>query len=70
MHIKSKTYWRVLAVLLILFFAFAVRALTAQFMLPRLSDAQFFQPGSYAGFAGQAEKALDGHAPLFLARRG
>jgi len=61
---------RASALLIILALALITRAFTAQFMLARLSDPQFFQPGTYAGFAAQAENALDGKTPYFWLDEG
>jgi hypothetical protein len=42
-----------------------VRGLTAEFLRPRLTDAGWFQFGTYAIFDKQAHDILDGRAPVF-----
>lgn len=55
----------VMACLCVLLLAFTVRALTAQFMRVRLTDAGWFQSGTYAIFDTQARRVLDGSASWF-----
>jgi hypothetical protein len=52
-------------VLCLLALAFAVRGLTAEFLRPRLTDAGWFQFGTYAIFDHQARDILDHRAPVF-----
>lgn len=54
-----------MALLCVLLLSFTVRALTAQFMSARLTDAGWFQSGTFAIFDTQARDYLDGRAPLF-----
>jgi hypothetical protein len=56
---------RALALLCVLLLSFSVRALTAQFMRERLTDAGWFQSGTYAIFEGQAQDILEGRAQVF-----
>jgi 4-amino-4-deoxy-L-arabinose transferase-like glycosyltransferase len=56
---------RALGVLLILFLSFATRALMAQFIGARLTDAGWFPYGIYAVFDRQAQAVLDGTASAF-----
>jgi hypothetical protein len=53
-----------------LLLSFAVRALTAQFMSAHLSDAGWFQMGTYAIFDKQARDILDGRAKAFWIEEG
>src|ERR1041385_6555413 len=61
----SRQFSRASMLLLILALSFATRAFIGQFMSHHLSDAQFFQPGTYTGFHDQAERMLDGKTPYF-----
>jgi 4-amino-4-deoxy-L-arabinose transferase-like glycosyltransferase len=54
----------------VLLLSFAVRALTAQFMGAHLSDAGWFQMGTYAIFDKQARDILDGRAGVFWLEEG
>ena len=54
-----------MALLCVLLLSFSVRALTAQFMSARLTDAGWFQSGTYAIFDRQARDILDGAASVF-----
>jgi 4-amino-4-deoxy-L-arabinose transferase-like glycosyltransferase len=63
--ISSITSQRVLVLVFIVVLAFAVRALTANFIRAHLNDASWFQSGSYAVFDGQAQAILDHREPLF-----
>jgi hypothetical protein len=56
---------RIFALLLIVLFAFAVRALTARFIGAHLDDAGWFPHGIYAIFDRQAQAILDGTASAF-----
>ncbi len=49
----------------ILAVALAVRGFTSRFIQDHLSDASWFQHGSYALFDRQAQKILDGRASMF-----
>lgn len=51
---------------LIVALAFAVRALTANFLRAHLDDPGWFPSGIYAQFDRQAQNWLDGRAPMFL----
>jgi 4-amino-4-deoxy-L-arabinose transferase-like glycosyltransferase len=51
--------------LFILALAFAVRALTANFLRAHLDDPGWFPSGIYAQFDGQAQNWLDGRASIF-----
>jgi len=51
---------------LIVTLAFAVRALTANFLRAHLDDPGWFPSGIYAQFDRQAQNWLDGRAPIFL----
>jgi 4-amino-4-deoxy-L-arabinose transferase-like glycosyltransferase len=55
------------ALLFLLFFALAltVRGLTMQFVRAHLTDASWFQPGSYAVFDKRAQSILDGRERAF-----
>src|SRR2546421_2220609 len=64
MH-SSFTTQRILLLLLMVALAFAVRALTANFIRAHLNDASWFQSGSYAVFDSQAQAILDRREPLF-----
>ena len=59
-----------LALLCVLLLSFTVRALTAQFMSARLTDAGWFQSGTFAIFDTQARDYLDGRASLFWIEDG
>lgn len=65
MSLSTQMRRRALVVLCLLMLSFSVRALTAQFMRPRLTDAGWFQFGTYAIFDNQAHKILDGRASVF-----
>jgi hypothetical protein len=54
-----------LSLLLIVVLSLAVRALTAQFLGERLSDAGWFQYGSYKIFDARAQNILDGKESFF-----
>jgi dolichyl-phosphate-mannose-protein mannosyltransferase len=56
---------RVLALIFILALSFSVRTLTANFMRAHLSDAGWFQWGSFAVFDRQAQNVLDGKESFF-----
>src|SRR5918911_871664 len=56
---------RILPLLFIVAFSFAVRALTASFIHAHLNDPSWFQSGSYAVFDNQAQAILDRREPLF-----
>lgn len=56
---------RLVFLLLILALSFSVRGLTAQFMRSHLTDAAWFQYGSYSIFDRQAQNILDGKASVF-----
>ncbi len=56
---------RILPLLFIVAFSFAVRALTANFIRDHLNDPSWFQSGSYAVFDGQAQAILDRREPVF-----
>ncbi|MDX6696187.1 MAG: hypothetical protein QOF02_3790 [Blastocatellia bacterium] len=56
---------RALLILCVLLLSFAVRGLTANFMRSHLTDAAWFQHGSYAVFDKQAQNILDGAASVF-----
>jgi hypothetical protein len=60
-----KARGRALALLCVLLLSFSVRALTAQFMGERLTDAGWFQSGTYAIFDSQAQDILEGRASPF-----
>ncbi len=62
---SSITTQRLLLLLLIVALAFAVRALTANFIRAHLNDPSWFQSGSYAVFDSQAQAILDRREPLF-----
>src|SRR2546421_136938 len=64
MH-SSFTTQRILLLLLMVALAFAVRALTANFIRDHLSDPSWFQSGSYAVFDSQAQAILDRREPIF-----
>ena len=65
-----KPFSRASILLLILLLSFTTRAFIGQFMSHHLADAQFFQPGTFAGFHDQAERMLDGRAPYFWLSEG
>ncbi|MGB7924848.1 MAG: hypothetical protein WCF57_16515, partial [Pyrinomonadaceae bacterium] len=54
-----------MALLCVLLLSFSVRALTAQFMRERLTDAGWFQSGTYSIFDTQAQAILEGRASPF-----
>ena len=56
---------RILFLLFIVVLAFAVRALTANFIRAHLNDPAWFQFGSYAIFDRQAQDVLDGKESFF-----
>lgn len=56
---------RALCLVLIVMLALIVRALTAQFLGERLTDASWFQYGSYKIFDDRAQNILDGKESLF-----
>src|SRR5205823_13223461 len=56
---------RILALLFIIALAFAVRALTANFIRAHFDDPGWFQFGSYAVFDREAQDVLDGKEPFF-----
>ncbi len=62
---NSRVRRRALGLLLILLVALAVRGLTAQFVGAHLTDAGWFQYGSYAIFDRQAQDVLDGRESFF-----
>lgn len=64
-NVNARWQGRALMLLLILALAFAVRALNAQFIGARLTDASWFQWGSYAIFDRQAQNILDGKESFF-----
>jgi 4-amino-4-deoxy-L-arabinose transferase-like glycosyltransferase len=59
-------YRRLLMLLFIVALAFAVRALTVNFLRAHLDDPGWFPSGIYAQFDRQAQNWLDGRAPMFL----
>ncbi len=63
--LTPETRSRALVVLFVLLLSFSVRALTANFMRAHLSDAGWFQTGTFAIFDSQARDLLDGRASLF-----
>lgn len=63
--ISSITPQRILLLLFIVALAFAVRALTANFIRAHINDPSWFQSGSYAVFDSQAQAVLDRREPLF-----
>ena len=63
--LSSFTTQRILLLLLMVALAFAVRALTANFIRDHLSDPSWFQSGSYAVFDSQAQAILDRREPIF-----
>src|SRR5438128_10491600 len=56
---------RILALLFIIALAFAVRALTANFIRAHLNDAGWFPYGIYGAFDRQAQDWLDGRSSIF-----
>src|SRR5438132_2676183 len=56
---------RILFLLSIVALAFAVRALTANFIRAHFNDPAWFQFGSYAVFDRQAQDVLDGKESFF-----
>lgn len=56
---------RALLILSVLLLSFVVRGLTANFMRAHLTDAAWFQYGSYSIFDRQAQNILDGKASVF-----
>lgn len=63
---RARLYQRLLMLLLIVTLAFAVRALTANFLRAHLDDPGWFPSGIYAQFDRQAQNWLDGRASIFL----
>jgi 4-amino-4-deoxy-L-arabinose transferase-like glycosyltransferase len=63
---QTRLTQRILALLFIVTLAFAVRALTANFLRAHLNDPGWFPSGIYAQFDRQAQNWLDGRAPIFL----
>src|SRR5262249_50157409 len=61
-----KTSQRLLLLILILALAFAVRALTANFLRAHLHDPGWFPSGIYRIFDQQAQNWLDGRTSIFL----
>ncbi|HEX8176623.1 MAG TPA: hypothetical protein VF543_16140 [Pyrinomonadaceae bacterium] len=55
-----------LGLLLIVLLSLSVRALTAQFLAERLTDAGWFQYGSYKIFDERAQAILDGRESFFM----
>ena len=66
-HGRSQTiqYRRLLVLCLIVMIAFAVRALTANFLRAHLDDPGWFPSGIYAQFDRPAQNWLDGRASIF-----
>lgn len=56
---------RLFAIIFVLAIAFSARGLTARFIREHLTDASWFQYGSYALFDRQAQNILDGKASVF-----
>lgn len=61
---RAILYQRLLMLCLIVTLAFAVRALTANFLRAHLDDPGWFPSGIYAQFDRQAQNWLDGRAPI------
>lgn len=64
-NLSSAARRRMLLILSVLLLSFIVRGLTANFVRTHLSDAGWFQSGTYAIFDGQAQNILDGKASVF-----
>ena len=64
-RVQPITRRRVLLFLLCFALAFTVRGLTMQFMRAHLTDASWFQPGSYSVFDRRAQSVLDGQESAF-----
>lgn len=62
---RTALYRRFLMLCFIVTLAFAVRALTANFLRAHLDDPGWFPSGIYAQFDRQAQNSLDGVAPIF-----
>lgn len=63
---QATLYQRLLLLFLIVTLAFAVRALTANFLRAHLDDPGWFPSGIYAQFDRQAQNWLDGRASILL----
>ena len=64
-NISSFDTQRILALLFIVALAFAVRALTANFLRAHIDDPGWFPSGIYGVFDRQAQNWLDGRASIF-----
>src|SRR4051794_31915689 len=64
-NLSTEVRRRALMILCMLLVSFSVRALTAEFMRARLTDAGWFQTGTYAIFDNQARDILEGRASFF-----
>jgi dolichyl-phosphate-mannose-protein mannosyltransferase len=65
LRLRAVLYKRISALLFIFLLSFTVRALTANFMRAHLTDAGWFQWGSFAVFDRQAQSVLDGKESFF-----